>query len=624
MSNNDAQADEPGSFKNPLPSGHATVDELWRMKAAREVDFAGFLIPWPWIARLRTRRGFHWIAAAVLANVVWWHTAKREPDKDGVFRLKKHFWDDAYQFNRKKEAERLWVTPRAVTQALGFLEKMGVVRRSYRGKHGYRKSLFVDLDLGVLAELCSGGTAALPGEPQITREITLPGEPQITQPGSPLTGESNSTTTTRGASAPRACGAPPGLAPLAGGGGVDLCSLRSPGDDPAHAARSPAPAAPTGSPSSRPARGQKQEGSPSPKGKATASKPAGAGLPAIDWDTPPPEPQPDGEYAGGNADRVQVVRYHVGAQHRKYFGAKPAMAAAEFQERITEARVSLAGWTWGDCLRAIVAGWDYARDPEARRLVPGTIKLQRGWYCIQCRGNLKALFRTNTRDETFLYHVQLELEQAGLGWELGEATLAKTISWLEGGEDDGGEQPVRSDQALQDSLKRANDAAPFHDASGWAIPDPATAGWRDVLDLLKSRGKFYNTKTRKHDDPSQHEPEVTWYAALLERLARPPGEEDEWYAASREKVVKILVREGHLKPPPEPPGAEKAAHPEDADVDLAPVEAALLDPDADAAAHMPPTAKARPQQSGGSAETKPALAPATPRTPASWGASSAT
>ncbi len=141
-----------------ITSGNTTVDRMAQLNITEGVKIN--VIPAAWYQTIRRANGkVNLNACVILAEIVYWYRPKITRDPDGrVLSMETRFQEDALQKSYQELADQFGLSKRQVTDAIIFLEQLGVIRREFRTlKIGsgcvLQNVLFLHLDADRLAQL---------------------------------------------------------------------------------------------------------------------------------------------------------------------------------------------------------------------------------------------------------------------------------------------------------------------------------------------------------------------------------------------------------------------------------------------------------------------------------------
>ena len=110
-------------------SGNETVDRMGT------INFTGNVIPEPWYRHIVRGNGKPNLnAIMILAEIVYWYRPEmvRDESSGQLIGFKKRFKSDALQRSYKQLADKFGISEREVTNAVVFLERMGLIKREFR------------------------------------------------------------------------------------------------------------------------------------------------------------------------------------------------------------------------------------------------------------------------------------------------------------------------------------------------------------------------------------------------------------------------------------------------------------------------------------------------------------
>lgn len=187
-------------MNNIYGSGNEVVDQVGQM------HFSGNIIPTTWYKTIvRDNKKPYLNAIIILSDVVYWYrpTEVRDEQSGQLIGFKKKFRDDLLQRSYQQIADQFGMSKREATNAVVFLEKLGVIEREFRtiklGSTILNNVLYLKLNAEVLATITfERDTLSLPkeGGPTLKREtLSLNKDRPVT-----LKGETNTKNTTNNSS----------------------------------------------------------------------------------------------------------------------------------------------------------------------------------------------------------------------------------------------------------------------------------------------------------------------------------------------------------------------------------------------------------------------------------------
>lgn len=112
-----------------MNTGNVTVDKVGKM------SFSGNIIPQTWYATIRRETGKPYLTAIIiLSDIVYWYrpTEIRDEQTGQIIEYKKRFKGDMLQRSYQQMADMFGISKKEATNAIVFLEKLGVVKREFR------------------------------------------------------------------------------------------------------------------------------------------------------------------------------------------------------------------------------------------------------------------------------------------------------------------------------------------------------------------------------------------------------------------------------------------------------------------------------------------------------------
>ena len=116
-------------MNNIYGSGNEVVDQVGQM------HFSGNIIPTTWYKTIvRDNQKPYLNAIIILSDVVYWYrpTEARDEQSGQLVGFKKKFRDDLLQRSYQQIADQFGMSKREATNAVVFLEKLGVIEREFR------------------------------------------------------------------------------------------------------------------------------------------------------------------------------------------------------------------------------------------------------------------------------------------------------------------------------------------------------------------------------------------------------------------------------------------------------------------------------------------------------------
>ncbi|MGO1369271.1 DUF6017 domain-containing protein [Senegalia sp. (in: firmicutes)] len=187
-------------MSNIYSSGNEVVDQVGQMY------FSGNIIPTTWYKTIvRDNKKPYLNAIIILSDVVYWYrpTELRDEQSGQLIGFKKKFRDDLLQRSYQQIADQFGMSKREATNAVVFLEKLGVIEREFRtikiGSTVLNNVLYLRLNAEVLSTITfERDTLSLhkEGDPTLKREtLSLNEDRPVT-----LKGETNTKNTTNNSS----------------------------------------------------------------------------------------------------------------------------------------------------------------------------------------------------------------------------------------------------------------------------------------------------------------------------------------------------------------------------------------------------------------------------------------
>ena len=135
-------------------SGNKIVDQ------SSQLNISGNIIPQAWYKSIVRENGKpHLTAIVILADIVYWYkpTEIRDEGSGQLVALKKKFKADLLQRSYQQIADEFGISKKEATNAIIFLEKLGVIQRVFRNLvvNGITVTnvLFIELKVERLKEL---------------------------------------------------------------------------------------------------------------------------------------------------------------------------------------------------------------------------------------------------------------------------------------------------------------------------------------------------------------------------------------------------------------------------------------------------------------------------------------
>lgn len=178
-------------------SGNEIVDEVGKLA------FIGDIIPHTWYKTILRDNGKPYLnAIIILADITYWYRPSevREESSGKLLGFKKKIKEDLLQRSYGQMADRFGMSKREATNAIIFLEKLGVIERVFRtiktSKTILNNVLYISLNVGKLEDITfPEGTLSLLKETGVTlqSETLSPNRER----GLPLKRETNTKNTTK-------------------------------------------------------------------------------------------------------------------------------------------------------------------------------------------------------------------------------------------------------------------------------------------------------------------------------------------------------------------------------------------------------------------------------------------
>lgn len=112
-----------------MNTGNKIVDKVG------EMNFSGNIIPQSWYSTIKKETGKPYLTAIIiLADIVYWYrpTEIRDEQTGQVKEYRKKFKNDKLQRSYQQLADMFGISKKEATNAVVFLEKLGVVKREFR------------------------------------------------------------------------------------------------------------------------------------------------------------------------------------------------------------------------------------------------------------------------------------------------------------------------------------------------------------------------------------------------------------------------------------------------------------------------------------------------------------
>ena len=112
-----------------MRTGNAIVDKIG------ELNFSGNIIPQNWYSAIKRETGKPYLAAIIiLSDIVYWYrpTEIRDEQTGQIIEYRKKFREDKLQRSYQQIADMFGISKKDATNAVVFLEKLGVIKREFR------------------------------------------------------------------------------------------------------------------------------------------------------------------------------------------------------------------------------------------------------------------------------------------------------------------------------------------------------------------------------------------------------------------------------------------------------------------------------------------------------------
>ncbi len=119
------------------------------------------------------------------------------------------------------------------------------------------------------------------------------------------------------------------------------------------------------------------------------------------WLEPPPAPVDNGHMS--EAEIAKVIRWRIGAAHKRWFGIQPNMPVPDFEQMI--AKFLCDGWTPANIVLAILGSWLWTADSAHESTA---------CYSRKCARDLRALAEVSGKEkQPNIWHIRRELIEHG-------------------------------------------------------------------------------------------------------------------------------------------------------------------------------------------------------------------
>ena len=112
-----------------MNTGNPIVDKVG------EINFSGNIIPQAWYSTVKRETGKPYLTAIIiLADIVYWYrpTEVRDEQTGQIIEFQKKFKNDKLQRSYQQIADMFGISKKEATNAVVFLEKLGVLKREFR------------------------------------------------------------------------------------------------------------------------------------------------------------------------------------------------------------------------------------------------------------------------------------------------------------------------------------------------------------------------------------------------------------------------------------------------------------------------------------------------------------
>lgn len=170
-----------------MRTGNAKVDKM------AEMNFVGNIIPHTWYHKLKRETGKPYLTAIItLADIVYWYRPIEviDPDTNMVKGYKKKFNSDILMRTYAQLANMFGISKREATEAVIYLEKLGLVKRVFRKVETeyavLNNVLFLDIDPEKIRELTFGKEDDESAEINNAEDLTRnDADPSLREKGTP-------------------------------------------------------------------------------------------------------------------------------------------------------------------------------------------------------------------------------------------------------------------------------------------------------------------------------------------------------------------------------------------------------------------------------------------------------
>ena len=170
-------------MENIFSTGNHIVDQ------SAQLNISGNIIPQSWYKTIIRENGKpHLTAIVILADIVYWYkpTEIRDEGSGQVVALKKKFKADLLQISYQQLSDEFGISKKEATNAIVFLEKLGVIQRVFRNisVNGITVTnvLFIELKVERLRELTYPGHLSLKRDRSTEKkEVSFPEKDDMSQ-----------------------------------------------------------------------------------------------------------------------------------------------------------------------------------------------------------------------------------------------------------------------------------------------------------------------------------------------------------------------------------------------------------------------------------------------------------
>lgn len=475
-------------------TGIEVVDKIYSLE--KEADGSpfgmGHYVPDIWNrVFLDERDRPHRLAMLVMADIWFRHRPRQsrqiKDSGDVVVTLSKGFSGDRYQFNRAEMASRLNASVDAISRALSYLVKLGVIKREHEdidiNHRGFRNIVFVTPVIDRLVALVRAEEEKVnKNHPnQKTDEKDQKTERHDVGNVAPMVPATSSPST--GLRCRDEAGDVAGM--------TQAVSRRSSEKSSASAVFSAEPK------KSLEANNNKTTSAP------RRAQALGGVVEDHGWAAPPPTIQKGQKRTP--EERAKVVRFFVGKYYLQWHEQLPNMLPGEFEE-MTLGIFQETQWRTWDTTGIIASTWLGAVDlepEEGKTFDPG-------FYCKKCGNSLSLLANRDRKEKKlFIQHVAEEVE-----WDFGYDQDSLEAWW--------------EDEMLERGVIKDPDK--YYDVGGREIRDPFDTTWTGIRLALD--------KWTSSSQPDR-KPEPEWFEDVIKRMnqeAGKPNNHKEDYDAVRQML----------------------------------------------------------------------------------------